>query len=100
MGLGESEMAKPSKKEGKTPEERAVNNLQYALDRACNFIHDGNTSYARRARTAAQRGVDRATVDKGVAAMKEAVADLEASIERAYKAPDKPAQPTRRAVLE
>lgn len=80
---------RPAKPEADTPQEKARANLQYVLDRACNFIHDGTSSYARRAKTAARAGVDRALVEKGVVAMEAAIKDLRSAIDRAYSAPTK-----------
>lgn len=89
---------KKQKPEG-TPQERARANLQYTLDRACNFIHDGTASYARRARTAARAEVPKEVVLKGLEAMKAAIADAYASVERAYNAPQKNETPKSRVAL-
>lgn len=64
--------------------EAATARLQYTLDRACNFIHDGGSSYARRARRAAKAGVPKVTVLKGLDAITEAISDARDVIERAY----------------
>ena len=76
--------AKPDNANAKDPQARALGNLQYILDRACNFIHDGQSSFAVRARRAAKRGVPKATVTKGLTALESAVSDARAAVERAY----------------
>lgn len=90
---------RPAKPEAKTPEAAARANLQYTVDRACNFIHDGTASYARRARTAARAGIDKALVLKGIDAMLAAVNDARQAVERAYAAPTKPEAPKSRVAL-
>jgi hypothetical protein len=73
--------------------------LQYALDRAANFVHDGGSSYAARARGAARAGVPRATVDAGIAALEAALSDARAAVERAYAAPAAKTAPKARVTL-
>lgn len=90
---------RPAKPDAKNPKERALGNLQYSLDRACSFIHDGSASFARRARTAARHEVSRETVLKGVAAMQAALADATRAVERAYSEPTKPEAPKSRVSL-
>jgi hypothetical protein len=90
---------RPGKAEAKTPRERALVNLQYALDRACSFIHDGSASYARRARTAARQEVSKETVLKGLVAIRAAADDAARAIERAYAEPTKPEAPKSRVSL-
>lgn len=71
----------------RTPEERrasALKNLQYVLDRGCNFIHDGASSFAKRAKTAARAGVPQATVLAGIGALKASIVDLENVVKQAY----------------
>lgn len=70
----------------------AKKNLKYAMDRANSFIHDGGSSYARRARGAARAGVPKEIVLRGVVAMEEAIHDLRGVIERSYAEPQKKAK--------
>lgn len=80
-------------------ESTPLGRLQYTLDRACNFINDGTSSYARRARTAARAGVSKEIAVQGLAAMEAALKDARASVERAYSAPEKAAAPQSRVKL-
>lgn len=95
----ENKGGRPGKAEAKNPKDRALANLQYALDRACSFIHDGSASYARRARTAARQEVAKETVLKGLTAMQAALADAQRAVERAYAEPTKPEAPKSRVAL-
>lgn len=90
--------AKPTTAPGDVKGSR-VANLQYTLDRACNFIHDGASSYATKARSAARAGVERRTVEAGLDAMAAALADARAVVERAYNEPAKAAAPKSRVAL-
>lgn len=67
--------------------EKAKANLQYVLDRACNFIADGGSSYARRVKTAARNDVPIEVARKGLDAMQAALDDARAVLEQAYAAP-------------
>lgn len=92
----------PKGKQASTPEQRkqnALKRLQHSLDRANAFIADGTGSYARKAVTAARQGVERETVNAGIAAMREAITDLESVVDQAYKAPQKRGQVARRVQL-
>lgn len=84
---------KPAAPKSKDPKQQAVFNLQYAVDRACNFIHDGGSSYARRAKAAAAKEIPKETVLKGFVALEAALADCRKAIERAYS-PDEKRAPT------
>lgn len=75
----------------KDPKAAALANLQYTLDRANNFIHDGTASVAVRMRRAARAGVPREVAEKALATMRDAVADCEAAMTHAYAEPTKPA---------
>lgn len=78
--------------------DNAVVALQKSMDRACAAVADGSSALLKRAARAARAGVPRATVAKAVAALHEAVADLEAGIERAYSAPQ--ARPVRESRVD
>lgn len=82
-----------------TPEQRAKANLQYTMDRACNFIADGTASVLTRGIAAAKAGVPRETVETALAAVGAALADARTGIARAYEAPDQPAERKSRVQL-
>lgn len=83
-----------------TPAQKAIGNLQYAMDRACASVADANrTSYAARATAAAHAGVARDVVEQGLAHIEAAVDDAKEAIRRAYEEPQKTVGPARRAVL-
>lgn len=77
-----------AKKQDAEKEADTMNKLQVRVDRACNYIHDGRSSYAKAAVRAAKLGIDRKTVEAGAKAMRDAVDDLDAAIEQAYENPD------------
>lgn len=82
-----------------TPSEIAVADLQYALDRANNFVMDGGASMAARAARCARAGVPRSLVNKAIEALESAVADLREAVDRAYSEPEAKAAPVRRVDL-
>lgn len=82
-------VGRPALPKGGDKTEVALKRLQYTVDRACNFIHDGGSSYANRARKAARAGVPKERALKGVEAMRAALIDAEKAIERAYSQPEK-----------
>lgn len=87
--------------DARSPQEIALGNLQYAMDRACGFIADGNNSVAARAARCARAGVPRATVDKALEAMDAALADAREAAQRAYDAPQaKPVRESRVNLLD
>lgn len=79
--------AKPKVEPG-NPQAAALANLQWALDRACRYVHDGAGSYARRVRYAAANGVPQGTVMAGLDAMEAALRDARAFAVRVYSAPE------------
>lgn len=90
---------RPTKPEEKDPKKNAVNNLQYALDRACAYINDGGASFTKRARTAARNDIPRETVEAGLKAMEECLSDAREAVKRAYEEPQSRPTTVRRAVL-
>lgn len=90
---------RPGLPKNATKAEKSLANLQYVLDRTCNFIHDGASSYAVRARRAAKNDVPKATVLKGLVAIEQALADCRAAVDRAYAAPEKKEAPKSRVAL-
>lgn len=85
--------------DARSPQEVAVANLQYSMDRACVFLMDGNNSVASRAARAARAGVPRATVDKALSALEAALQDCQEAIQRAYAAPAEKPRVERRVDL-
>lgn len=77
----------PTKTETAEAQEKAVAALQASMDRACAVIADGSSALLRRTARAARAGVPRATVDRAIAALESAVADLKAGTARAYETP-------------
>lgn len=90
---------RPPKDEARDPQEVALSNLQYAMDRACAYIADGNNSVIARAARCARAGVPQAKVEKALQAMEDALADAHKGLERAYSAPEPKAKPERRVDL-
>lgn len=91
---------KPGKGEmPKDPKARALVNLQYAFDRAANFIHDGTASYARRAKTAARQGIPKERVLRGIAELNAVIEDARKAIDIAYAAPEEKKRVERRITL-
>lgn len=78
---------------------KSLDNLQYVLDRACIFIHDGPSSYAVRARRAKKNGVDRVTIERGLEAMSAALKDAQGAVERMYTTREEKVAPKSRVAL-
>lgn len=90
---------RPRKPREKDPTKRTLTALQYALDRANNYIADGRQSYARYAKFAAKRGIPIETVEKGIVAIEACVKDLRTSVVAAYREPTSRAAVVSRASL-
>lgn len=84
-------MARANKEaqDAETEEEKAIANLQYAMDRACRYIHDAPTaSISYRALQAAQAGVDKKVVSKALDAVEAAVKDAKKAVQEAFDNPE------------
>ena len=85
-----------------TPEERALANLQYSMDRAASYTVDHKTiSILGRSARCARLGIDKSVPLAAVAAIEQACAEARAAIEDLYSQPEEeePAQAPSRANL-
>lgn len=87
-------------KDGRTPAQVALGNLQTDLDLACAKVNDHPTvSVTARIARCARAGVPRAKVDEALEALEAALADCREATERVYSNPEKVRPTTRRVNL-